>query len=151
GRLGSRRSEESGAGEWSNKANEVFGGKMNIAGALMLADTPEQVPILKAQILANDARDPQGTMIAEIATIDDLLPGTDQEQRARLEILASIRARLTTEILDALDERERATAMRARPPESLRVLEREDLPPLLRRRFSENDGRIGTIFYVKPR
>jgi len=151
GRLGSRSTEQTGAGEWSNKANEVFGGKMNIAGALMLADTPEQVPIVKAQILANDARDPQGPMIAEVATIDDLLPGDEEEQRARLEVLASIRARLSPDVLDSLDDDERATAMRARPPDDLHVLRREDLPPLLRRRFTENDGRIGTVFYVKPR
>ncbi|MGH7284611.1 MAG: MMPL family transporter, partial [Polyangiaceae bacterium] len=37
--LGSRGSKHGGAGEWSNKAEKVFGGKMNIAGALMLADT----------------------------------------------------------------------------------------------------------------
>ena len=151
GRLGSRRSEESGAGEWSNKANEVFGGKMNIAGALMLADTPEQVPLLKAQMLANDARDPEGPLLAEIATIDDLLPGPADEQRARLEVLASIRARLTPDVIDALGDAERPTVLRARPPEALHVLGREDLPPLLRRRFMENDGRLGTVFYVKPR
>jgi len=33
----------------------------------------------------------------------------------------------------------------------LRVLEPRDLPPLLRRRFEENDGRVGTVFYVRYR
>ena len=42
-RLGSRGSKSSGAGEWSNKADQVFGGRMNVAGALTLADTAEQV------------------------------------------------------------------------------------------------------------
>src|SRR6202011_3586727 len=37
------------------------------------------------------------------------------------------------------------------PPESLRPVGPKDLPSLLRRRFQENDGTIGTIFYVKYR
>ncbi|HVJ88842.1 MAG TPA: MMPL family transporter, partial [Labilithrix sp.] len=92
-KLGSRGSHHGGAGEWSNKAEEVFGGKMNIAGALMLADTPEQVPLLKAKILETDAADPQGKVIGDISTVADLLPGTKEEQEKKLEVLERIRER----------------------------------------------------------
>src|ERR1039458_6414263 len=68
---------------------------MNVAGALMLADSAAQVPALKAQILANDAADPQGTLIAEVATAYDLLPGTPAEQKQKLEVLDRIRGRVT--------------------------------------------------------
>ena len=51
-KLGSKSSKQGGAGEWSNKADEVFRGKQNISGTLILADTPEQVPMLEEQILA---------------------------------------------------------------------------------------------------
>lgn len=95
GKLGSRSSDVSGAGEWSNKANEVFGGKMNIAGASMIADTPAQVPLLKARILANDAADPQGRMLADVTTIDDALPGSADLQRRKLAVLDRIPARST--------------------------------------------------------
>ena len=54
-------------------------------------------------------------------------------------------------MLAELDDRERASALRSRPPESLRVLVAADLPALLLRRFTEADGRVGTVFYVKPR
>jgi predicted RND superfamily exporter protein len=147
--LGSRGSKQGGPGEWSIKAEKVFGGKMNVAGTRMLADTPEQIPALKAQILANDAADPQGRMIAEIATVYDLLPGTASEQKDKLEVLDRIRDRLTPAVLDGLPEDERARVDALRPPETLRVLTPRDLPALLRRRFEENDGRIGTVFYVK--
>jgi predicted RND superfamily exporter protein len=150
-RLGSRGTKVGGAGEWSTKAERVFGGKMNIAGALMLADTPEQVPELKKQILANDAKDPEGALIAEVATVEDLLPGTSEEQRAKLAILARIRDRLGPRVLFELSEGERARVEEARPPESLHVLGPGDLPLLLRRRFQENGGRVGTVFYVRYR
>jgi uncharacterized protein len=148
-RLGSRDTKVGGAGEWSSKAEKVFGGKMNIAGALMLADTPEQVPRLKQQILANDARDPEGGVVAEIATVDDLLPGPLDEQKAKLAVLDRIRERLTPRVLESLGDAERDRVREARPPDTLRVLTPKDLPPLLRRRFEENDGRFGTAFYVR--
>jgi predicted RND superfamily exporter protein len=150
-RLGSRDTKVGGAGEWSNKAERVFGGKMNIAGAMMLADTPEQVPLLKRQILANDAADPEGQVIAEIATADDFLPGSLAEQTQKLEILSRIRERLSPRVLDALSSDERRLVLEVRPPETLHLLRAEDLPSLLRRRFEENDGRVGTTFYVKYR
>jgi predicted RND superfamily exporter protein len=148
-RLGSRGSKQGGAGEWSNKAERVFGGKMNVAGAMMLADSAAQVPLLKQRILANDRADPQGRLIAEVSTIDDLLPGSVEEQKEKLEILDRIRDRLTPAVLARLSESEQARVAELRPPEGLHLLEGNDLPPLLRRRFEENDGRVGTVFYVK--
>jgi predicted RND superfamily exporter protein len=150
-RLGSRGSKQTGAGEWSNKADQVFGGRMNVAGALTLADTPEQVPLLKAQIIRNDEADPQGRLIADVASAYDLLPGTPDEQKAKLAVLDRIRDRLTPAVIDALPQDEQARVEELRPPETLRVLDPKDLPPLLRRRFEENDGRVGTVFYVKYR
>jgi predicted RND superfamily exporter protein len=150
-RLGSRGSKTGGAGEWSNKAEKVFGGKMNIAGARTLADTPEQVPLVKQRMLQNDAADPEGRLIADVATVADLLPGTTAEQKRKLEVLDRIRDRLTPAVLEGLPEAERARVEELRPPEGLRVLGPKDLPPLLRRRFEENDGRVGTVFYVKYR
>ncbi len=148
-KLGSRGSKHGGAGEWSNKAEKVFGGKMNIAGALMLADTPEQVPLVKAEILRRDDLDPKGKLIAEVATVADLLPGTVEEQRVKLEVLASIRERLTPDVLDQMPDDERKRIEEIRPPDSLAPIAAKDLPALLRRRFEENSGVVGTVFYVK--
>ena len=152
-RLGSRGSKKSGgAGEWSNKAEKVFGGKMNVAGAMMLADTPEQVPVVKAQILENDKKDEQGQLVAEVATIYDLLPGTVEEQKAKLAVLDRIRERLTPRVISTQDtEEEKKKLEDMKPPESLRVLEPKDLPALMRRRFEEKNGTVGTVFYVKYR
>jgi predicted RND superfamily exporter protein len=148
-KLGSRGTKHGGAGEWSTKAEKVFGGKMNIAGARMLADTPEQVPALKQQILDNDAKDPKGKLIAEIATVSDLLPGTATEQKEKLDVLDRIRSRLTPAVLADMTPDERSRVDEMRPPESLHVVTAADLPALLRRRFEENNGTVGTVFYVK--
>jgi uncharacterized membrane protein YdfJ with MMPL/SSD domain len=56
---------------------------------------------------------------------------------------------LTPAVLEGLPDDERARVEALRPPDSLHALLPRDLPALLRRRFEENDGRIGTVFYVK--
>ena len=147
--LGSKESKKSGAGEWSTKAESVFGGKMNVAGALMLADRPEQTLLVKKQILENDAKDPQGKLIADIATVYDMMPGTKEEQEAKLAVLERIRDRLTPRVLYEMSEDERKMLEELRPPEDLKVVEPKDLPALLRRRFEERDGTLGTVLYVK--
>ncbi len=150
--LGSHKSKKSGgAGEWSIKAEQVFGGKMNVSGALMLADHPEQMLAVKKAILENDLEDPKGRVVANVATVHDLLPGTPDEQRAKLEVLERVRDRLTPRVLYEMPEDERKTLEEMRPPETLRVLEAKDLPSLLRRRFEEKDGTVGAVFYVKFR
>jgi predicted RND superfamily exporter protein len=150
-KLGSRGSHHGGAGEWSNKASAVFGSKMNMAGALMLADTPAQVPLLKARILENDANDPKGQLIEEVSTVADLLPGTREEQEQKLAVLDRIRDRLTPAVVHDLSEDEQKRVEEDRPPETLKVITPEDLPALLSRRFAEKNGVIGTVFYVKYR
>jgi uncharacterized protein len=148
--LGSSSSkEEGGAGGWSSKAEKVFGGKMNIAGARMLAASAEQVPAVKAQIIANDAKDPQGKLVDEVNTIADLMPGTDAEQKAKLVVLDRIRDRLTERVLFDMSPDEQKKLLEMRPPDTLKLLEKKDVPALLRRRFEEKNGTIGTVFYVK--
>jgi predicted RND superfamily exporter protein len=148
-RLGSKNSKHGGPADWSNKADRVFQ-KMNIAGAKMLANTPEQVPLVKEQILENDAADPYGKLVADVVTVESLLPGSEAEQRDKLAVLADIRSHLTPRVLFDLPADERRRVEDLDPPESLHTLTAHDLPDLLRRRFQEKDGRIGTVFYVKP-
>jgi hypothetical protein len=149
-KLGSSQSKQSGGvGAWSNKADEVFGGKMNIAGALMLADSREQVAAVKAAIFERDAQDPQGRLVSEVVTIDDYLPGTASEQESKLKLLGRIRKKITPRVLAELSPVDRKEVEELRPPESLRTVTAHDLPALLRRRFEEANGALGALFYVR--
>jgi predicted RND superfamily exporter protein len=150
-KLGSRSSKQvGGPGEWSNKAdNEVFRGKQNISGTLILADTPEQVPALEKQILDADRADPKGPLIEEIVTIQHFLPGTPEEQKAKLAVLERIRDRMTPRVLHDVTDEERRRLEEMKPPEDLGVVQPKDLPPLIKRRFEENNGKLGTLMYIK--
>lgn len=148
-KLGSKSTKQTGAGIWSNKCDAVFAGKQDISGVRMLADSPEQVPLLKEKIFANDAADPEGKLIEKLVTIQDFLPGTRAEQEAKLEVIERMLDRLSPGVLARLSESERKRVDEMRPPADLHVIEGKDLPDLLRRRFEENDGRIGTLFYAQ--
>ncbi len=152
-KLGSRSSKQvGGPGEWSNKAdNEVFRGKQNISGTLILADTPEQVPALEKQIMDADRADLQGPLIEEIVTIQQFLPGSPQLQKEKLAVIERIRERLTPRVLHELSEDERKRLEEMKPPEDLDVVEAKDLPALIKRRFEENNGKLGTLMYIKYR
>ena len=141
----------SGAGEWSAKADRrSSAGKMNIAGALMLADTPEQVAAVKEQILANDATDPQGALIAEVTTVDDFLPGTRRGAEGRSSTCSSAFAIASRRACLARHDRRRAKTLREmKPPEDLTRPRAERPPAAAPRRFEENNGTLGTVFYVK--
>ncbi len=150
-RLGSLSSRLTGAEQWSNRADEIYGGRGNLSGAMIVADSVEQVPLLKKQMLANDAADPEGRVLDDIVTAFDLLPGTEEEQKEKLGLLESIRSRVTPRVLSELSAEEQKTVKRAMPPEELPILKIADLPPLFIRRFTENNGTQGTLFFVRPR
>ena len=101
-KLGSKGARTSGAFQWSAKADRILAGRMNLAGSLVLADHPNQVPDVKERILANDAADPEGAMIDTITTLDDFLPGPPEAQKAKLEVLERLRERLTPKVLSSL-------------------------------------------------
>lgn len=150
-KLGSQGARKSGAFQWSKKASKILEGRKSLEGALVLADKPEQVSLVKARILANDAADPQGKLIDSVTTIEDYLPGTVEQQKAKLEVLSRIRDRITPRVLARMSEEEASHLREMIPPDELRVLEPKDLPPFLLRRFTEKNGTIGTPFYVRYR
>ncbi len=148
-KLGSEGARKGGAFEVSAKADKILSGKMNMSGSLVLADRPEQVAMVKEKILANDHADPKGSLIEGITTVNDFLPGGDQAKK--LEVLDRLRERLTPRVMASLTEEEQDELRAMIPPERLRALSAQDLPDLLKQRFSEKNGTLGTVFYVRYR
>ena len=148
-KLGSEHTHKKGAGRWSSKADRVFGGRANVAGAMMVADSSAQVPLIKRRILEKDIASGDGRAIDDVVTVWDLLPGSPEEQHAKLGVIERLRGRLTPRVLSELDPKEKEYAQKLKSQEKLGVIGPEDLPPLLQRRFEENNGTLGTVYYVK--
>jgi len=150
-RLGSRGSKSGGPATWSVKAERVFGGKSNVGGASMLADTAEQALQIKAEILREDQADPRGRLIQDVTVVQDFLPGSALEQTRKVELITRFRAHFTPRVLASLSPEDRRRVENLLPPADLRVLFPEDLPSLVRTQFVDRAGKIGAVFYVRYR
>jgi uncharacterized protein len=146
GKLRSRSSSHSGAGHFSVKADEIFGTRgapdlllaRDMAGAAHVADA----------VVERDRALFGGKLVTRVTTVYDYLGGRPDVVQRKLQVLADIRR----EIEHALPRLRGADLQFARdfmPPASLRPLQATDLPPLLRERFTEADGRFGTAVFVE--
>jgi uncharacterized protein len=117
---------------------------------VVLADRAEDLPALQAAIRKADAALPGPDVIGRMVSVEDLLPGSTDLQQKKLALLQEIRRAAADPAMELLDPSEEQDLERVRPPESLRVLSPQDLPPLARRLFTEADGTIGRVLLVYP-
>ena len=146
GKLRSKSSSQSGAGHFSVKADEIFGTR-GAPDLLLARDLPSAATIADA-VVARDRQLFGGKLVERVITAYDYLGGRPQIVKRKLQILADIRDELDRAMPHlAGDDREFARTFR--PPESLRPLTPTDLPPLVRERFTETNGRFGTAVFVE--
>lgn len=145
GKLRSVSSAQSGAAHFSTKADQIFGSRG--APDLLLASDLQAVAPVVAALRARDQQLFGGTLVKRVTTVFDYLGGPPATVTRKLAILADIRSELDR-IMPHLKGEELELAHTFRPPESLHALDKADLPPLLRDRFTETDGRFGTAIFV---
>ena len=110
---------------------------------VLLADTIDQVEPMKAAIRKQDRV--EKPFVGQVVTVFDILPGNPTIQGRKLAVLGEIRRLLDDPAMEALDESRRARLLAERPPERLHVLAPRELPPLIRRPFTEADGTVGRV------
>ncbi len=85
------------------------------------------------------------SLIKSVSNLDDLIP---LHQEEKLVLLNTLRE-LTDEAMESgLDDDDKQTAMRIRPPEALTAIQFEDVPKQLSWPFEERDGSIGKVILV---
>jgi predicted RND superfamily exporter protein len=144
-KLSSKSSQTAGAGRASSKATKIT--KVRGSPVMFLADDISQALDLARQVEEADQRLGGNRFVERTQTVFDYLGGTPEQVTAKLEILAEIR-----DDIDALQKHLKGDDARIakdwRPPERLRPLEPDDLPPMLAELFTEEDGRQGTRVYA---
>jgi len=140
-RLTSQASKRSGAGAWSDKATEVTG--VRGAPVLLLVDDMSQALAVAEEVERADVALGGNRYVERVETLYDYLGGPPAVVAKKLELLAEIRRHIDA-IRPRLKGDDARVADEWRPPERLRPLTPQDLPPLLRDLWSERDGRIGT-------
>ena len=146
GKLRSASSSKRGAGHFSVKADEIFGTRGS--PDLLLARTFEEAAGVADAVVARDRQLFGGKLVQRVTTAHDYLGGRPAIVQRKLELLADIRHEVERS-LPRLHGRDREFAEEFRPPEQLRPLTADDLPPLLRERFTETNGRFGTAVFVE--
>jgi uncharacterized protein len=146
GKLRSSSSSRQGAGHFSVKADEIFGSRG--AADLLLASDMAHAAYVADAVVARDRALFGGKLVERVVTVHDYFGGRPDVVQRKLAVLADIRAELDR-ALPRLRGEEREFAQDMRPPEALRPLTAQDLPPLLRERFTEADGRFGTSVFVE--
>ncbi len=144
-KLRSASSSRAGAGHWSQKADDIF--QTRGSPELLLATSAADALHVAAEVERRDREQFGGTLVEKVTTAYDYLGGPPEVVTRKLALLAQIRERIDHS-LKHLRGDDRAFAEDWRPPETLHALGADDLPPLLRERFSEKDGRFGTAVYV---
>jgi uncharacterized protein len=145
-RLRSQRSTDTGAGHWSRRAGEIFKEGRG-APDLVLAPDMDSALAIARRIVERDETLTGGRFVERVEIIHDRLGGPPALVEAKLEVLGEIREELDG-VKHRLQGEDAEFADRWRPPERLRVLTPDDLPPLVREMFVEVDGRVGTAIFV---
>jgi hypothetical protein len=117
---------------------------------VLLADRTEDIEPLRAAIRRADQTLPGNDVIGQMLSVHDILPGTPEVQKRKLSLLADIRKHIDDPALELLEADRRKELQDLRPPDHLRLLLPQDLPPLARRPFTEADGTIGRVLLVYP-
>lgn len=146
GKLRSKSSSKSGAGHFSVKADEIFGTRG--APDLLLASSMARAAEVADAVVARDQQLFGGKLVTRVTTVFDYLGGRPDVVERKLGVLSDIRGNIDR-ALPHLRGADRDFASEFRPPERLRALGPDDLPPLLRERFTEADGRFGTSVFVE--
>lgn len=146
GKLRSASSSKKGAGHFSVKADEIFGTRGS--PDLLLAGSMQQATAVADAVVARDQRLFGGKLVQKVTTVYDYLGGRPEVVERKLVVLADIR-REVDRALPHLRGENLEFARSFRPPETLRPIGQADLPPLLRERFTETDGKFGTAVLVE--
>jgi predicted RND superfamily exporter protein len=143
--LRSRADDAQEVRHWLAVSDENFGrGLAGLAGQTYVAvDDAAKLPAVIAQLKEIAAKEP---IVGNISSVLDVIP---EDQAAKLAVLADIRSQID-EVADQLDESERLELLALRPADSLAAITPEHLPPALRKKLTERDGRVGLMVAVKP-
>ena len=114
---------------------------------LLLADRMEDALPLAEAVVARDRAQSGGRFVHHVDTVWDVLGGSPPVVARKLELLGEIRAHLDAVTPQPRRRRPRR-GPRVAPAGGPRAPPPDELPTLVRERFTERDGRFGTPVFV---
>ena len=117
--------------------------------AYFVADTPEEIPAIAAELERRRAAEGPASTIGLVETLQARFPQTDAAQQRKLALLDTLRRVLADPFLDADTD---ADLVRLRTAASTRApVPLDSVPGDIRRTFTAKDGTLGRFAVVYPR
>lgn len=135
-----------GEGYWGRKMDELLG--TYLTPVVLLADDHEQATAIEAHVRDAISKPPMQQMVANVRTIDDVLPS---DQQAKLDEAAAIREDLTPKIRSTIDPAKREEVERLIDKSENKTITVDDLPRSFLTAMRERDGTIGKTVLIYPR
>ncbi|MFT3699897.1 MAG: MMPL family transporter [Kofleriaceae bacterium] len=128
------------AKKWMTVVDQSFGQGLD-GGFAIVVPTREDVAVVEAKLHAAD-QGRKRPLFKNVVSMNDIV---SRDQDKKLAVLAEIRGMLTGDLVDQLDDDERAKVEKLRPPEDLKPLTDADIPDAIAWPFIEADGSRGKI------
>jgi uncharacterized protein len=115
---------------------------------IIAADSRDQVPkIVEALQNADQGKPADQQTFGSVDSIEMFVP---EDEPKRIAVLSDIRTLLDDPAIEQLDDAERKELDALRPPDHLEPITYDNLPPSLRDKFVEKNGRVGYLISIRP-
>ena len=143
--LRSKKSTESGAAHYTEYLNEIF--QRFLTPIVVMPSSRKNAIEIADRLKALKKAEGASSSIVSVQTIDDFIP---KDQARKISLLNEIRAELPARIRGRMSPDDQHKVNEFLNPDSLHSFSYEDLPPLVREKFTEKDGSLGKLVAVEP-
>ncbi len=145
GSLRNRESLEHGSAYLSKYQDEIF--QHYLSPIVLLPKTREDAQKIATIIEQRIKNEGKRSLFASVQTLDDFIP---KDQELKIKILKEIRELLPPKFVARLPESDRKLVQDFLQEGAFKRVRTEDLPELVRAKFTEKNGTIGNLVLVEP-
>lgn len=144
-KLRNRESMEKGSGFFAKKVDEIL--RSPNSPVVVLAHSKPHAEEIARRLEEQRKREGKNTLILQVADISRFIPPHQDE---KIRILNQIRGLLRPDILARLSPADREKANSLLDPHGFNKITMENLPQLVKDKFTEKSGAIGQLILVDP-
>jgi len=137
---------KSGEGYWGHKMDALLG--QYLTPLVMLTNSPQETRTLASELRKAMLSPPLNDMVAQVRTVDDLLPPDQAERQHEIE---RIRKKLTPNVRNNLTEEQRKLVDSFLGKESIPAIEASAIPAILLKGLQDRDGRADRAVLIFPK
>lgn len=144
-KLRDKKSMTSGSAYLSRYLDEVF--QRYLSPVVILPKDRDHADEIASRLKHIQEQQGEKSFISGVYSLDDFLP---KNQYEKIKLIKSIKHSLPDQIFQKLEPADRNKVTSFLTPESFIPITENDLPPLIKTRFTEKDGSMGKMVLIEP-